>query len=115
MRTPSEQAKEEPKPKRRRAPARTLEGREQQLIAKSYDAIESLIDSGRASSQLLNEFARRGSTIEQLKKQKLEQEIELDRAKIEVLKSQANMESLAGDAIEAMRRYQGSGDRDHAS
>lgn len=105
MRKTDEQAVEQPKPKRRRAPARTLEGREQQIIAKSYDAIEKLIDEGKASSQLLTEFARRGSTKERLEKQLLEQKIELDRAKIEDIKTRANMESLAADAIEAMRTY----------
>lgn len=112
MRKPSEQAIEEPKPTRRRAPAKSLEGRENQLIAMAYDEAELAMRNHTATSQMLTELMRRGSTKERLEKQLLEQRIALDAAKIEDIKNRANLENLAADAIAAMKKYNGSTDRD---
>jgi hypothetical protein len=96
----------------KRAPAKTLESREKQLISKAWDLVERRIDDGTASSQLLAEFIKRGSTRERLEKKRIEMENELTQAKIEDLKSQKNREELYLKALEAMSRYSGNRNED---
>ncbi len=95
-------------PKKRGRPAKTLEARENQIIAKAMDMIEEQIDNRTASSQILTEFGRRGSVKEQLEKEKLRQEVEALKAKVEAMKSQQTSEELYSKALEAMRSYTGS-------
>lgn len=101
----------------RQKPATTLEGREQQLIAKAVDAVERRIDAGTASAQELCFYLKLGSTREQLEQQRLLYENKLIQAKTEMLESQRSMEELYGNAIRALGIYQGQpqeerGDRD---
>jgi CHASE3 domain sensor protein len=78
----------------------------------AYDEIELAMRNHTATSQMLTEMASRGSTKVRLEKQLLEERIKLERAKADALAAQANQESLAADAIEAMRKYTGGSDRD---
>lgn len=94
-------------PKKRGRPAKTLEARENQLIAKSMDMIEEQIDNRTASSQILTEFARRGSVKEQLEKEKLQQEVAMLKAKVQALESQERSEELYKEALTAMSSYSG--------
>lgn len=91
----------------RRIPARTPEGRENQLVSAAHDLAERQIESGIASSQVITHFLKLGSSRERLEQERLAHENELTRVRIENLESQKRMEELYSDAINAMRSYSG--------
>lgn len=91
----------------RRPPATTPQARENQIIALAYDEAEKLIRSGKASSQVLTHFLKLGTVRESLEREKITHENELLKARSEALASSARMEELYGEAIKAMRGYQG--------
>ena len=96
----------EEKPTRRR-PATTPEGREIQLVGIAVDLAEKQLRDGTASAQVISHFLKLGSSREQLEQRRLALENELTSAKIESLSSQARMEELYSNAINAMRAYGG--------
>lgn len=102
--------KDPDRPIRRRAPAKTLEGRENQLISLAVDLAEAQLAKGTASSQVITHYLKLGSTREQLEKEKLIKENELLRAKTESLQSAKNVEQLYKEALNAMRSYSGQSD-----
>ena len=91
-------------------PARTPEGREQQLISLAMDATEKRIKNGTASAQELVHFLKAGSPNARLERQILEQQKELLTAKTESLKAEKRVEELYMNALTAMRVYSGSPD-----
>ena len=93
----------------KRAPARTLEARENQLIAKAMDFAEREMDNGTASSQIVSNFLKLGSTRAQLEKEKLAKEVELLKAKTDSIKSAETMAEMYTNALSAMQIYSGSG------
>lgn len=97
------------KPKAKRRPASTAEGRENQLIALAYDAAEERIRNGTASSAEIVHFLRLGSSKERLDQEDKRKDIELKSAKTEALQSMKRVEELYDGAIKAMRRYSGNG------
>jgi len=88
-------------------PATTPEGREDQLISAAFDLAEKQILAGNASAQVISHFLKLGSSRERLEQQRLQYENELTEAKIEMMKSQANMEKLYENALTAMTAYKG--------
>lgn len=98
-------------PKRGR-PALSPEARENQMIVLAMDLAEQQLRDGTASSQLITEFVKRGSTKARLEKEILEEQKELMAAKTENLRSAARIEELYNEAIKAMQRYSGQGDPD---
>lgn len=95
---------EEPR-KRRKAPARTLEGREQELINLAYDEAEKRILSGKANTTLLLHFIKQGSRRNRIEEESLYGKIELDKAKISQIDTEKHIVELYEDAIAAMTRY----------
>lgn len=93
--------------RRRRSSARTLEAREQELTNAAYDLAEEQIEAGTASSQVVTHFLKMGSTRELVEQERMRGEIELQKVKAEQLESQKRIETLYGDALEAMRSYSG--------
>lgn len=93
-------------------PALTPEARENQMISLAMDLAEQQLRDGTASSQLITEFVKRGSTKARLEKEILEEQVELTKAKTEALQSQKKMEELYEKAIASMRIYAGQGDPD---
>ena len=91
----------------RSKPATTPEARENQLVSAAHDLAEKQIAAGTASSQVITHFLKLGSTRERLEQQRLEHENALTEVKIESLKSQARIEELYVNAINAMRNYAG--------
>ena len=89
----------------RRAPATSPEARENQLIAAAVDLAEKQILEGTASSQVLTHYLKLATTREQLEKEKIRNENELLKAKVDAIKSTERMEQLYESAIEAMRGY----------
>ena len=96
----------EPASKRRR-PATTPDGREQQLIFAAIEMAEEQILNRTASSQTLSHYLKLGSSRERLEQERLEQENNLLRAKIDAMQSSARVEELYTEAINAMRSYNG--------
>ena len=93
-------------------PALSPEARENQMISLAMDLAEQQLRDGTASSQLITEFVKRGSTKARLEKEILEEQVELTKAKTEALQSAKRMEELYENAITAMRNYAGQGDPD---
>lgn len=93
--------------KPRRPPATTPEGRENQLIAMAIDLTEKQLADGTASSQIITHYLKLGSTRERLEQERLAQENELLRAKIEAMASAKRVEELYETALNAMRSYAG--------
>lgn len=100
--------KKEEVTKSRRPPATTPEGRENQLISSAFELAEEQILSGTASSQVITHFLKLGSIRNRLEQDKLEQENNLLRAKIETLASAQRIEELYSKALDSMREYSGS-------
>lgn len=98
------------KPKRRRAPGKTIESRENQIISLAYDLVEERMRKKIATSQEIILFAKMGSSTAQLEKAKLEKEKELLEAKAENLKSQKRVEELYAEAMKSLRGYRGEED-----
>lgn len=92
---------------KRGSPGKTVEARENQLISLAMDLAEKQLREGTASSQIITEFVKRGSTKERLEKEILAHNKELVKAKTERLKSEKNIEELYEKAIAAMQRYSG--------
>lgn len=94
-------------PKRRRAPGKTLEARENQMISLAVDLAERQLSEGTASSQVITHYLKLGSTKERLEKERLIKENELLKAKTESLRSAKKVEELYANALNAMRAYSG--------
>jgi hypothetical protein len=92
---------------KRRRPATSPELREQELASQAYDLAEEQIQSGTASSQVLTHFLKMGSTRERLEQQRIAHENELLQVKREAIASQARVEELYMQALDAMRSYSG--------
>jgi hypothetical protein len=93
--------------RRRTSPARTPEQREDELAAAAYDLAEEQIQSGTASSQVITHFLKAGSRRERMEQMRMAYEMELMEVKKQQLEGQARLEELFGEAISAMRSYQG--------
>ena len=97
---------------RKRRPALTPEARENQLISLAVDLAEKQLQEGTASSQVITHYLKLGSTKERIEKEILEKQKELISAKTEALQSTKRVEELYANALNAMRRYSGSDERD---
>lgn len=91
----------------RRPPATTPEGRENQLIALAVDLAERQLSEGTASSQVVTHFLKLGTTRERLEQERISQENELLRAKVEDMATKKHIEELYESALNAMRSYSG--------
>lgn len=98
--------REEERP-RRRQPATTIEGRENQLVSLAVDLAEKQLSEGTASAQVISHYLKLGSTRELLEQERLQKENELLTARVEQLASQRRIEELYEEALNAMRTYAG--------
>ena len=95
------------KSSRKMRPALTPEARENQIISLAMDLAEQQLRDGTASSQLITEFVKRGSTKARLEQEILEEQKELIEAKTQSLQSTQRIEELYANALDAMRNYSG--------
>lgn len=91
----------------REPPPRTAEARENMMISLAMDLAEQQLRDGTASSQVITQFLKLGSTRERLEQRNKELENELLIAKREALESSRHIEELYTEAIAAMRSYAG--------
>lgn len=106
MATTQRKSNESPK-KPSPPPATTPEARENQVISLAMDLAERQIREGTASSQVINHFLKMGSPRERAERERLENENELLRKKIESMASAKRVEELYESALNAMRSYSG--------
>ena len=100
------------KSSRKMRPALTPEARENQMISLAMDLAEQQLRDGTASSQLITEFVKRGSTKARLEQEILKEQKELIEAKTQSLQSAQRIEELYTNALDAMRKYSGQGGSD---
>lgn len=92
-------------------PALSPEARENQMIAYATNLAEKQLREGTASSQVICHYLKLGSSKERLEKQLLAEQVKVAQAKVEMMETAQNIEKLYADAIDAMRRYSGHGDK----
>lgn len=88
-------------------PAKTLEGREDQLIAAAMDLVERRIREGTASAQETVHFLKLGSVRNQLEQDKIRQENIVLQSRVKEMESRRSSEDLYAKALAAMRGYKG--------
>ena len=98
--------------KPRRPPAKTREGRENQLIALAVELAEKQLREGRASSQVITHYLKLGTSREQLEQEKLRLENELAKAKTLQIANAEDSKIVYKEALEAMRTYSGNNSHD---
>ena len=85
----------------------TPEAQENRMISLAMDLAEQKLRDGTASSQLITELVKRGSTKARLEQELLSRQTELAAAKAEAIKSAARMEELYEKAMKYMKKYTG--------
>lgn len=97
----------ETKTGRQQAPARTVEGREQQMMALAMDLAEKKLRDGTASNMLICHFLKLATVQAELDKEKTRADVDWRKAQIESIKEQKSLEETYTKAIEALKTYQG--------
>ena len=95
-----------------RPPSKTLEGREQQLIAKAVDLAERQIEEGTASAQVITHYLKLGTTRERLEQEQIRRRNKLLEVQAEQIAASQRSEELFAQALKAMRSYKGEVDED---
>ncbi len=88
-------------------PAKTTQGREDQLISLAVNLAEEQLRNGTASSQIITHYLKLATEKEKLERELLEQQIKLAAAKTEAYESEKRTEALFTEAMAAMRTYSG--------
>ena len=88
-------------------PATTIEGRNDQLIAATFDLVERRLHDGSASAQETVHFLRMGANNYRLQEEKLRHESLVLQARIEEMKTRNSGEELLKDALAAFKGYSG--------
>ena len=91
----------------REPPAKTVAGRENQLINMTIDLVEKQIREGTASSQVLTHFLKLASTREQLEQAKIRCETKMIEAKSNAVQDSGDYTRIANEALEAFKTYSG--------
>lgn len=93
--------------RKKQAPARTPEARENQLINLAVDETERRLRNGTASSQILTVLLKLATTKAQLELEKLRSDISLQQAKEREIDEKASNSDLFNKALEAFKSYKG--------
>lgn len=91
----------------RQISGKTVEARERQLVALAVNQAEKMLEEGKAPQAVLMHYLRLGASDYPLRKERLERQNDLFKAKTEALERQDNLEEITKNAIEAMQRYSG--------
>lgn len=90
---------------RKRPPAKTVQERENQLIALASDLAEQQMRAGTAPAPVIVHYLKLGTVREQMERDKLLNEIDLLRNRVEAIQSNLNSEELAKEAIAVFTGY----------
>lgn len=88
-------------------PAKTIEGREHQLVAAAFNLAEKRLHAGTASAQETVHFLKLGSVTHQLEKDKLRQENEVLKARVKEMENKKSGDDMLSKALQAFRGYAG--------
>lgn len=91
----------------KRKTAATPEEREHQMVNLAYDEAERQMRAGTASSQVITQFLRLGTTRERLEQQRLEAEVRLAESKIQAMGQAGELKELMVEAVRWFRGYSG--------
>lgn len=103
----SRRRSQEEEAKTRRPPATNPMARERQLISMAVDLAEKQLLDGTASAQVTTHYLKLGSSRELLEQDRIRMEVDLLKAKAEMMASQKRVEEMYGAALNAMRAYNG--------
>lgn len=92
---------------RKNKPPLTPEADENEMIALATNLVKKRLIEGTASSQETTHFLKLASTKARLEKEILEKQKDLIEAKTKAYRDSEDMKVLYGEAIKAMRRYNG--------
>lgn len=93
--------------KRRRAPARTVEQDENEMIALAVNCARKALENGTASPAVITHYLRLGTEKAKLERERLYAQTQLDRAKVSQIQAQDDLKVLFENAISAMTEYSG--------
>ena len=99
--------------KRKMRPALSPETRENQLISLAVDLAEKQLMEGTASSQVITQYLKLGSTKEKIEQEILKEQKKLIEAKTQALQTAKRIEELYTNALDAMRSYSGQDNNDY--
>lgn len=94
-------------------PAKTLEGRNEQLIEAAFNLAEKRIHQETASAQEVVHFLKQGSMRDRLEMEKLKNENLVLQTRVKEMESRHDSEKTAARALAAMRGYQGIDELEH--
>lgn len=97
---------------RKRRPALSPEARQNQLISLAIDLVEQRLIDGTASSQETTHFLKLASDKYKLETDLMAEQKELIRTKAEAIRATKRMDEMYEEALNAMRKYSGSGGND---
>lgn len=86
-------------------PATTPEAREQQLVKLAVDLAEKQLRDGTASPSVINHFLKMSTKKEILEREMLQKQLVYIDAKASSITKEQDAQSLAKEAIEAMKDY----------
>lgn len=89
----------------KRAPAKTMEAREAELVDLAMDVAKEQMLNRTASSQVITHFLKVGAIREQMELEKVRADIELAKAKVKAIESAEETARIVNDAMAAMRSY----------
>lgn len=95
---------------RKRRPATTPQGRQNQMVNLAMEVAEKQLRDGTATSQVITHFLKLGTTIHEYELAKLKSETELRRAQVENMDSAKRTEQMYAEALKAMKSYAGQED-----
>lgn len=93
--------------RRKRRSSTTPDASESRMIHLAEQLAERQLEDGSASAQVITHYLKLGSTRERLEQQRLQAEVELQKAKVNQIANGSRMEELLGKALDAFRGYQG--------
>lgn len=94
-------------PERRRPPATTPKGRENQLISLAYDQAELLLREGKAPAPVVVHFLKLATEEAKLQQERMRAQIELDKRKAENIETAERLHEMYEEAKKVMLHYQG--------
>lgn len=104
----AEKATPKKKSPARRKPATDPIAREKQMISLAEDLAEKQLTDGTAAASVINHYLKLASSREVIEREILEKQARLISAKADAIASGKESESIAREAIEAMRSYSSS-------
>ena len=90
-----------------RAPATTVEGRQNQLVSHAIDLAEKQLLDGTATSQVICHFLKLATVQSQYELEKIKRENVLIEAKTDVIQASKTNSEVYEKAVAAMMSYRG--------